>query len=51
MDEVSKLIGQRNTMLFWVAISFAVWQGGGDDHDAQLCRQAGQEPQAGGDSG
>ena len=28
MDEVSKLIGQRNTMLFWVAISFAVWQGG-----------------------
>jgi hypothetical protein len=28
MDEVNKLIGQRNTMLTWTAITFSLWQGG-----------------------
>jgi hypothetical protein len=28
MDEVNKLIGQRNTMLVWTAITFSMWQGG-----------------------
>jgi hypothetical protein len=28
MDEVNKLIGQRNTMLVWTAVTFTLWQGG-----------------------
>ena len=43
MDEVSKLIGQRNTMLFWVAISFVIWQGGQLADEIYILRGWGNE--------